>query len=614
MRRESWRSSKNDPCPICQRTKDGDCSIKDYGNTVFCHTYQADESIDGWKFIKEANGGAGWGLWLKKSLDNPFKPKKENVTTYNYDDRHGNRLIQVVRDKTNDRFPFYQLYWDGSNFVGKKNFPDPHIKQSRESVPIYDYLRVREAIDQGKIVCIVEGEKCVEALKKLNIVATTSIGGSNSFSSWGDYSKDLAGASLLAIFPDMDQKGWDYAQEWKKLYPNAVIVKCFPKSSHWNNLPDDHGFDIADWIAEGHTKEEIRELIRQAKGEKDADQMKTVEGLKSKTLDFLQESDPFAKALLENAIRSEFHVSGRRLDRLVQSLESSEDGCFVDIGDCCVDLLKQIEEQSQSETVPGYFSGLPDLDEITGGFQAGDLIILAARPSMGKTALALNIGQFIAENYPETVAIFSLEMSRHQLVYRLLSGITKYSTQTIRNGKLTNDQWVTLSHAVARVSEMRLSIDDTCGVTISAIRQKLTDLSQRHQNLSVVMIDYLQLLSGESGENRTAELSQITRGLKIIAREFNCALVCLSQLSRAVESRSDKRPILSDLRDSGSIEQDADQVLMLYRDDYYNPNSDRSGETEIGIVKNRNGPVGSCSLLFDKYSTTFKSIQNQYYA
>lgn len=605
MQRESWRSSKTDPCPLCGRDKDGDCSIKDFGNTVFCHTHQQEQPMDGWKFIKEASGGAGWGMLLKESLVNPYKSKDEPVITYNYDDRSGERLIQVVRQK-GGRYEFYQRYWDGSEFISKSKMPSHLVKEARQRVPIFNYSRVREAIDSGKGVCVVEGEKCANALKELGYAALTSIGGSNSFDSWGDYSNDLDGAGAIAIFPDMDKKGWDYAQKWIKLYPHAFIVKPFPLSPHWNDLPDNGGFDIADWIEAGNGRKEIDQLIKESR---DASKPKspiveTVQSLKTGILDYLETKDPFKRTLLENEIRSKFKVSGRRLDKLAVHLENPDPLGLSPMGDICVNLFAQIEERSKSDVIPGFHTQFPDLNRFQGGFQPGDLVILAARPSMGKSSLAVNMAQHIAREYKTHVAMFSLEMSREQITYRMLSSHSGLQAGAIQNGRLHSDQWSKLSIAMQDVSSLSLNIDDTPGQTISSLDEKLSEMKSS-QGVGFIMIDYLQLMSGEVGDNRNAELSHISRSLKKMARQYNSPILCLSQLSRAVETRGDKRPIMSDLRDSGAIEQDADQILMLYRDEQYNPQTEHKGVAELNILKNRNGPTGLIKLEFQKQTTTF---------
>lgn len=614
--RESWRSSKSSPCPVCGRDKDGDCSIKDYGNVVYCHTHQSEIELDGWKFIKTANGGAGWGMFVKRELDNPFKRDDASQITYNYDDRNGNRLIQVVRQKGDSRFPFYQTYWDGEKFTGKKNFPSNQIDEAKKRVPIYNYSRVQEAIAEGKAILVVEGEKCADALNKLGFTATTSIGGSNAFNRWGDYSQDLLGAALLAILPDLDQKGWDYALKWQELYPSAIICKPFPDSALWSHLPDSGGLDVADWIEAGNDADAIKRLIKSTREAllKTPEQSETIKKFKGSLLEFSEEVDVFKKTLLENQIRSEYKVSGRRLERLLDSINSASDTGFKSMGDICVSLFIQIENQSKSTTIPGYFTQLTPLNTVTGGFQPGSLVILAARPSMGKTAIALSICHDIARCYPERVAIFSMEMSSEQLSYRLLSKISGLSAGVIKSGNLHGDQWTKIAESADHMSGLNLFIDDSGLLTLSAIRQKLTELAKVGNPISICCIDYLQLISGEMGDNRNAELSQITRGLKILARELNCCVLCLSQLSRAVESRNDKTPMLSDLRDSGAIEQDADQVIMLYRDDYYTKEkSERPDEIDILVTKNREGPIGKCTLMFDKFSTSFREKRTVHY-
>ena len=253
-------------------------------------------------------------------------------------------------------------------------------------------------------------------------------------------------------------------------------------------------------------------------------------------------------------------------------------------------------------------TGLSDLDVFLGEFQPGDLIILAARPSMGKTSLALNIARNIALDQQLPVAIFSLEMSKEQLALRLLCTEANISSHRLRTGNLPQSAWIELSSAIDRLSFAPVFIDDTSNITTSEIRAKTRRLSAELKGVGLVIIDYLQLMEG-SGETRTLELSKITRSLKGLAKELAVPVIALSQLSRGVEARTNKRPMLSDLRESGSIEQDADLVMFIYRDDYYNPDTKDVNIAEIIIAKYRNGPTGTCRVYFNNESTYFGNLQ-----
>lgn len=289
-------------------------------------------------------------------------------------------------------------------------------------------------------------------------------------------------------------------------------------------------------------------------------------------------------------------------------------GSFKNIQDVLVEAHDHIVLMFQSQgDITGIPSGFPDLDRMTAGFQKNDLIIVAARPSVGKTAFALNIAQSVATKTDETVAIFSLEMGAEQLVMRMLCAEGNLDAQRMRTGKLTAEDWGKLSLALGSLANSKVFIDDTPGIKVSDIRNKCRRLAQEH-GLGMILIDYLQLIqgSGNSRENRQQEVSEISRTLKEIARELQVPVIALSQLSRGVESRQDKRPIMSDIRESGSIEQDADIVAFLYRDDYYEKETEKKNIIEIIIAKQRNGPVGTVELAFRKEYNKFLSIDRNH--
>jgi len=243
------------------------------------------------------------------------------------------------------------------------------------------------------------------------------------------------------------------------------------------------------------------------------------------------------------------------------------------------------------------------------GLQPSDLILIAARPSMGKTAFVLNIAEYVAVRNKITTAIFSLEMSKNQLVNRILSMNSKVDSQAIRSGELNDEDWAKLMESARTVGESGLIIDDTPGISITELRSKCRKFKLEH-NLGLIIIDYLQLMSGgKKSESRQQEISEISRSLKALAREVNCPVIALSQLSRAVEQRPDKRPMLSDLRESGAIEQDADVVMFIYRDDYYNHDSEDAGVSEIIIGKQRNGPTGTVKLAWLSQFTKFANLE-----
>ena len=282
---------------------------------------------------------------------------------------------------------------------------------------------------------------------------------------------------------------------------------------------------------------------------------------------------------------------------------------LVPIGDILVDSFQEIESRAEGAILPGVPTGFYDLDAMTGGFQRSDLIVVAGRSSMGKTTFAMNIAYRIATVSKLPVAIFSMEMSREQLSYRLLSSESNIPNGNLRDGRLSDRDWGDLIGAIAALSEEPIFIDDTTDITVNEMRSKARRLQAENGGaLGLVLIDYLQLMSEGQSQNRNQELAQITRGLKILAKELNVPVVVLSQLSRGVEGRSNKRPIMSDLRDSGAIEQDADLILMLYRDEYYNPDSCDRGITEVIVTKHRNGATGTVKLLFQPEFTRFRSL------
>jgi replicative DNA helicase len=290
-------------------------------------------------------------------------------------------------------------------------------------------------------------------------------------------------------------------------------------------------------------------------------------------------------------------------------------GKFKSIKDVLIDVYDNIEMlHNRKSEVTGIPTGFRDLDKITSGFQRNDLIIIAARPSVGKTAFALNIAQNVAIQGGATVAIFSLEMGADQLVMRMLCAEGNIDAQRLRTGKLETEDWGKLTMAMGSLSNANIFIDDTPSIKVSEIRSKCRRLQQEH-GLDMILIDYLQLIqgSGKRGENRQQEVSEISRQLKQLARELHVPLIALSQLSRSVEQRQDKRPMMSDIRESGSIEQDADIVGFLYRDDYYNrEDSEKKNIIEIIIAKQRNGPVGNVELAFVKEYNKFVDLDHRY--
>ncbi len=297
----------------------------------------------------------------------------------------------------------------------------------------------------------------------------------------------------------------------------------------------------------------------------------------------------------------------KRVFQLVQK-RSMDD--YVPIRQVVMNAMDRIEAAAKNRgSVTGIPTGFLDLDYRTAGMQPSDLVLIAARPSMGKTAFALNIAQYVAFKKNYTVAIFSLEMSKEQLVNRMFSLESSVDAQKLRTGQLNDQEWERLIESAGVIGKSNLIIDDTPGISIAELRSKCRKYKLEH-NLAMIMIDYLQLMSGSGkGDSRQQEISDISRSLKSVARELGVPVLALSQLSRAVEQRPDHRPMLSDLRESGAIEQDADVVMFIYRDDYYNHDTDRKGISEIIIAKQRNGPIGTVELAWLPEYTKFANLE-----
>lgn len=309
------------------------------------------------------------------------------------------------------------------------------------------------------------------------------------------------------------------------------------------------------------------------------------------------------EAILETTEKSVFELLQRR-----------NTGDYVPIKDIVLNALDRIEKASKNKgTVTGIPTGFIDLDYKLSGLQPSDLVLVAARPSMGKTAFVLNIAQYIAFKKEKGVAVFSLEMSKEQLVNRLFSLESQVDAQALRTGNLKDSDWEKLIEGAGIIGRSNLIIDDTPGISVSELRSKCRKYKLEH-DIQIIIIDYLQLMTGRVGgraESRQQEISEISRSLKALARELNVPVVALSQLSRAVESRPDKRPMLSDLRESGAIEQDADVVMFIYRDEYYNKDSEKKKQAEIIIAKQRNGPIGTVDLAWLADYTKFANLSRQ---
>lgn len=321
---------------------------------------------------------------------------------------------------------------------------------------------------------------------------------------------------------------------------------------------------------------------------------------------------------LNEEISNECYLAKEKVDVILENtekkmfdlLQKRSTSDYIPIRQIVMNALERIEQASKTKgRITGIPSGFTDLDNMTAGFQNSDFVLVAARPSMGKTAFVLNIAEYMAVKKEKAVAIFSLEMSEEQLVNRMFSLESKVKANNLRVGDLQDEEWAKLIEAAGVIGETNLHIDATPGISIAEMRSKCRKWKLEH-GLDIIIIDYLQLMSGSGrSESRQQEISEISRSLKALARELNVPVIALSQLSRAVEQRTDHRPMLSDLRESGAIEQDADMVMFIYRDDYYNKDTERQNIAEIIIAKQRNGSIGTVELVWLPEYTKFANMQ-----
>ena len=326
--------------------------------------------------------------------------------------------------------------------------------------------------------------------------------------------------------------------------------------------------------------------------------LRTLISLASRIANMSYEGSENAQRLMDEAERMILELSSRR-----------STSAFTPIKEILLKILEYIEFLSENKgSVTGVSTGFTDLDSICSGFQKGDLMILAARPSMGKTSLGLNVAQHAALHSKIPVAFFSLEMSKEQLVQRMLCAEAMVDQHKLRTGNLKDEDWEKINNMAAKLSGVPIFIDDTPAISIRELRAKARRLQAEH-GLGLVVIDYLQLMqAGKKTDNRQQEIAEISRSLKGLAKEMKVPVLALAQLSRSVEQRQDKKPLLSDLRESGSLEQDADMVMFIYRDEYYNPDSEKKGIAEIIVAKQRNGPTGIVELGFLKEYTRFVNL------
>jgi replicative DNA helicase len=381
---------------------------------------------------------------------------------------------------------------------------------------------------------------------------------------------------------------------------------------HGNGKPTDL-LNVSNWLADNQLLDKI------------GGQAKLVQ-LVERTVSAVN-VDALAVLLMDKFMRRELIQAGNNVGKLGydtgQSLEQVLDQAeqqvlnvtqvrpqsgLTPVSEIVMQTFQEIEDRHHELTPPGLTCDFADLDAMTGGFQRSDLIVVAGRPSMGKTAISLNIAYNMALLHQLPILVFSLEMSKEQLVQRMLAGEARIDSNRLRAGRISQNEWEQVYAAIAKISELPIYIDDTANMMVMQMRSQARRLqAETGKPLGLIMLDYLQLMEGSS-DNRVQEISKITRSLKGLARELGVPIIALSQLSRSVESRNNKRPMMSDLRESGSIEQDADLVIMLYRDAYYNPDTPDRDITELIITKHRNGPTGVVKLVFDPGLTKFKNL------
>lgn len=530
-------------------------------------------------------------------------PKKAirpaGAKSYFYSDWDGNRLAKVERvDRGDGNKDFYQNHWTGTEYK-----PGLSAQQKLKIAP-YRFQEVEQAIAGGApFVFWVEGESAADALWRLGCPATTSIGGSKAYHH-SQRIGHLLGDSRLVVCPDMDEPGIEYAEKVAADHGESFWLYAFPGAPQWRKIESGTGVDVADWITQGATKDELLAAIETSQRRAvEPDLSEKVVQLRKAVVDYSEEVDPYLQVLKSQLISDEFRVRGRSLQRLVDIESSEQDIGLVGMADITADLFSEIERRANGETLPGVPTGFYDLDTMTQGFQPSDFVVLAGRPAMGKTAMMLSLAVSAAVG-SGLAAVFSLEMSKQQLVYRLLSSMSRIETGRLRTGRIAAHEWEPLGHAISNLSRLNVVIDDSAALTVDGIDQRLSVLNEPPK---IVLIDYVSLIDGP-GENNVARVTAISRGLKKLAKKYSIPVLALSQLSRGVEARTNKRPMMSDLRESGALEQDADLVMMLYREEYYEPDTPDRGIAELIVAKHRSGPVGTVKLLFEPQYTQFKNL------
>jgi replicative DNA helicase len=536
----------------------------------------------------------------EEEIKKTVRPKAEKW--FSYPDRQGNKFVGVQRVD------------DGE---GNRKFSQSHVKDgkqiwnlegvNRSDIPIYRYAEIQQAIADGKAIYLVEGEGKADQLWALGLPATCNLGGSGKFQD--SDAQDLIKAKEIILCPDRDQVGLKHihtvAAKIHALQPDLPLRRMNPYPEYnWGVLPQNKGVDVGDWIESGVTRFHIEAAIAPYIAEIPKE-ITPVDEFRDAIAKLKSIAEPFERALLQQEITAKYKIRGEKLEELLSEIVSKEPIKITSMAELFSDVYLEIQDKTEHpEKGIGITSGFPVIDSITGGWQNGDLIILAARPSMGKSTLALNLAVNSAKS-GHSVAFVSLEMSEKQLMYKIIACESRINNNNLSRGDLKDDEWEPVIKAGLEIGKLPLKILDNGISTHSDICHKVKSLKQTGLNLLV--IDYLQLLSSDS-DNENVAIGRITRSLKLLAMELQIPIICLSQLSRAVEARQNKRPMLSDLRSSGSIEQDADLVVFMYRDEYYNPDTPDRGIAEVMFSKHRNGVTGTVKLLFEPKFSEFKSL------
>lgn len=543
----------------------------------------------------------------------PVRPKAERK--WEYRDRQGKPLVAVKRiDDGNGGRKIMQGHWDGDRY--KPGCP----AEVRPDIPIYRYSDVQKAISDGEpFVFWVEGEPCADALWGLGIPATTSIGGCEGLERYGNYRDDLQGVQVV-LCPDMDLAGLKYAEKVQGLYPDALWCYAFPDSAWWDKVPQKGGLDIADWVDQGATRDQILEAI----GDKRKPVALTDDDKKAGEIEalvraYLGEPNAAKRALLKTRLLRDYGLPRPELKDLEQAYAPLPEIKLRHISgpstDYEISLLDVIEKKATGEIEAGIPTGFTDLDRRLRGVRRKKLYLIAGRPSDGKSALAENIALNVAKatqraGKTDPVVIFSPEMTHDEWKERALAIESGIDSGRIAAGMIADHEWGPLAQHYATVDSLPVFIDDSTGITVEYMQRSCEWMQENHGLPSMVIVDYLSLVSadGTSSNNRVQEISHIARQLQKMAKALNVPLFVLSQLSRALMGRNDKRPVLSDLRESGELEQVADVVMMLYRDEEHNPDTLDKGITEVILRKNRQGSKGTVKLLFEAEFTRFRDI------